>query len=451
MASDVLGFRSGDGGTYLTPASYASGLRPGNDAHPAAGEDEDALINAHKPLTGVVLCCTAIPPETRSALAEAATPLGATHALDLTAAVTHLLVGHWDTAKYAFVARARPDVRALSPDFVDAAREKWMSGADHVDVAALERSHAYPTFGGVRVCVTGFGDAEERRGIEARVCAAGGEYTGDLTREVTHLIAAKPEGAKYAAARQWKTHIVVLRWLEESLKRGMVLEAARYDPLLPPEEIGRGAWIRPSVAELEPRKDGAKRKSESEGGPGPTRKLRRTASAKFSSQNENIWGEIVHGGVAKEQKRDAWEEQGAPGTSVSSDRQQVRVPQRSASTGSLLSKANTSEQSESGPPHKGGIFAGMTIYIHGFGEREVRLLTDTVVTFSNDDRTLFSPAISVLTVPRSPPIPPPSLQPTSLLLLRILRLLHASSFSSHIIGILPPFPSPSPPSNHRHL
>lgn len=83
--------------------------------------------------------------------------MGATIKLDLTSDVTHLIVGSLDSAKYRYVAKSRDDVKVLSPAWVEALREVWVSG-DDVDVAALEKAHQMPTFFGLKICLTGFDD-----------------------------------------------------------------------------------------------------------------------------------------------------------------------------------------------------------------------------------------------------------------------------------------------------
>ena len=83
--------------------------------------------------------------------------MGAVHKLDLTSDVTHLIVGDTDTPKYKYVAKERPDVKCLLPEWVEAVRQSWMEGGD-TNVELLELEHRLPTFAGLRVCVTGFDD-----------------------------------------------------------------------------------------------------------------------------------------------------------------------------------------------------------------------------------------------------------------------------------------------------
>jgi len=83
--------------------------------------------------------------------------MGATHSLDLTSSVTHLLVGDIDTAKYKHVAKARPEVHVVKPEWIKAVRDAWVEG-DSVDVAALTEEYRLPTFYNLNICITGFED-----------------------------------------------------------------------------------------------------------------------------------------------------------------------------------------------------------------------------------------------------------------------------------------------------
>lgn len=121
--------------------------------------------------------------------------------------------------------------------------------------------------------------------------ANGAGYTGNLDKTCTHLVVSQPAGRKYLAARRWELHIVAKQWVEDSVKRGMILDEACYDPHLPAQDIGKGACTRTTLR----RKSLGKRLREAVEGQtdGGRRKLRKTASMKLSSQRENMWGEIL--------------------------------------------------------------------------------------------------------------------------------------------------------------
>jgi DNA replication regulator DPB11 len=88
--------------------------------------------------------------------------MGADHKYDLTSDVTHLVVGNTDTQKYKYVAKERPDVKIVLPEFIEAVREQWMQGGE-TDVAELEKKWRVKTLWGLQICLTGFDDGLSMR------------------------------------------------------------------------------------------------------------------------------------------------------------------------------------------------------------------------------------------------------------------------------------------------
>jgi DNA replication regulator DPB11 len=128
--------------------------------------------------------------------------------------------------------------------------------------------------------------------LQERIIAHGGDYRGDLTKNVTHLIANAPEGKKYQYAEQWQVRVVSLSWFKDCLDRGMVLEESLYHPTIPAAEQGKGAWNR----EAKPHVQLGKRARDEKPPQEAPRKLRRTASTKLGSQSDDLWGDIMGGG-----------------------------------------------------------------------------------------------------------------------------------------------------------
>lgn len=112
--------------------------------------DDDA-----QPLHGVVLCCTSIVQEQNHHLAEIGRQMGASLRYELTLDVTHLIVGKINTEKYKYIARARPEVKVVLPEWLEAVRQSWMDG-EGIDISALEKKFRCPTMHGLQICVTGF-------------------------------------------------------------------------------------------------------------------------------------------------------------------------------------------------------------------------------------------------------------------------------------------------------
>ncbi|KAI9737997.1 MAG: hypothetical protein M1834_009367 [Cirrosporium novae-zelandiae] len=340
------------------------------------------------PLQGVVLCCTSIVPEKRSELVFIAAQMGATHKLDLTSDVTHLLVGDTNTPKYKYVARQREDVKVLKPEWVEAVRQSWILGGE-TDVEKLEAEYRLPALEGCRISITGFSDLEFRQTIEATITESGGIYSGDLAKTATHLIACVAEGAKYRYANMWGLHIVSIEWLRDSLKRGMVLDEGAYNLDIPEEEKGKGAWVRRTVSTTTLGK--RPREASDSVGRSMTRKLRRTASVKLQSQNQSIWSDIVTGGSSKPtEHHDQWEEEeeDLKAKKVHTDSE----GEGDANTGSgamptapvwhedrIEDQVQGLESLVDSKP--GEIFYGKSFLLHGFTDRQTQVLRNSLESY----------------------------------------------------------------------
>ncbi|BCR89974.1 BRCT domain protein [Aspergillus chevalieri] len=333
---------------------------------------EKATSNKEHPLVGVVLCLTSVLPEQRTELATIASQMGAIHKFDLTSDVTHLLVGETNTPKYKFVARERPDVKVLKPEWIQALRESWMQGGD-TDLRTLEEQYKLPTFSGLSICITGFEDMALRNYLEDTATAHGAEFRKDLTKSVTHLVSRNTEGQKYKFATQWNIKVVTMKWFNDSIERGMVLEETLYHPLLPAEQQGAGAWNR-SIPTFKKTSS-----AETVSNPRP-RKLRRMASAKLEHQNENIWGDIVGTGFeGSDPKKPKTNQQSSGGSAPAKNRP---VLQEAKSFASATTFADATE-AQPGPrkqspeaaanSHK-GFLHDCYFFIFGFSSKQTSVL-----------------------------------------------------------------------------
>ncbi|OAR01687.1 hypothetical protein LLEC1_02200 [Akanthomyces lecanii] len=323
--------------------------------------DDDYSLDPTKPLLGIVVCCTSIPTEQRTDIDQKVGELGGVHKYDLTPDVTHLIVGDYDTPKYRHVARERPDVRAMDAAWMDEIAELWRSDRA-INVRQLDEKYKLrpldkcgrephaedkptPEQDSLLVCLTGFGDQRDQ--IAERITANGARYTGDLTRKCTHLIVSAPEGKKFTAARAWGVRTVTLAWLDQSIERGMILDEAKFDPLLPPEEQGVDAWVKKDA-----RRRSSGKRSRSSGSTAPedgVRKLRKTASMKLSTQRNNLWDNILGRSDSKEY---------------------------SFSEGRAEAPSAVPEQPALVQPD--GIFANCIFFIHGFRSQQTDILRQTI-------------------------------------------------------------------------
>ncbi|KAL9617493.1 MAG: hypothetical protein Q9160_007704 [Pyrenula sp. 1 TL-2023] len=320
-------------------------------------------------------------------LANIVTELGGKFYLDLTADVTHLLVAQISTPKYKYVAREREDVQVVQPSFVFAVRDAWRSG-EAFEMEALEEAHRLKTFSGSTICVTGFDDcmlllldsffADDqvtfRTQLQETIEVHGGAYKGDLTKTVTHLIAKAPDGKKYQFAQQWGIKTVSLKWLKDSLDRGLILEESLYHPTTPFEEQGKGAWNR----RADDQSHLGKRPREQDIAVEAPRKLRRTASARLGSQTNALWGDIVG---AEDPETEATNNDRLRQTKSMSDMSVLLQQSKSFATDTTMTNQERSmvEPPEQAAPMRGdGLMANCAFLIHGFNEKQNGILHNTL-------------------------------------------------------------------------
>ena len=225
--------------------------------------------------------------------------------------------------------------------------------------------------------------------IEEKVKANGGEYVGDLSKKVTHLITYKPEGKKYKAAINWGIRAVSIEWLHDSVERGMILNEDCYDPTLPREERGVGAWTRKEVRRDTTGKrlrDDATAAVAAQG----RRKLRKTASMKLISQNESLWGDILNQQSSANQSKVelGGGRSSLDGSHVAADESMVSVHEEPTQKVETVPTIKDSERSDAG----GGIFASCRFFVHEFTPARAEIVRDHLI--SNGGR--ISPSIEDL-------------------------------------------------------
>ena len=209
-----------------------------------------------------------------------------------------------------------------------------------------------------------------RRNLEDLINDNGGEYRGNLTRDITHLIAKEPSGNKYSYAGQWHIKTVSIEWMQDSLARGMILDETSYSLLLPPSERGRTAWLRKTASTTSL----GKRPRESGLGKQNSRKLRRTASAKLGSESSGIWSNIVGETINQEcVQPDKWQDGVEGAAPVKTECGSADIAQTSGEQ--RFQHENASRPSAGHDPHrvvrKAGLFEGKSFIIHGYGEKKV--------------------------------------------------------------------------------
>ncbi|KAI1263204.1 BRCT domain-containing protein [Xylariaceae sp. FL1019] len=102
-----------------------------------------------------------------------------------------------------------------------------------------EPREGIPGFRDLRICVSNYG-GEARIYLENLVKSAGAEFTKNMKNDNTHLITARDNSEKCAAARDWNVHMVNHLWIEESYARceAQSLTIAKYTHFPPRTNLG---------------------------------------------------------------------------------------------------------------------------------------------------------------------------------------------------------------------
>lgn len=184
--------------------------------------------------------------------------------------------------------------------------------------------------------------------------------------------------------------IVSLEWFEQSLERGMVLDEALYNPTIPVEERGQGAWDRSEV----PSPGLGKRARESEPSQALNpfrRKLRRSASTKMGSQSEALWAGITAVNLERHQDEgDEWTEEALPKQDTPREHTPTTHLEDPAAPEYDASRAADPAYEPRQPPlalttdnTTDGIFDGRIVFPHGFDADKVIESTLHVLNSAN--------------------------------------------------------------------
>lgn len=156
----------------------------------------------------------------------------------------------------------------------------------------------------------------------------------------------------------------------------MVLDEARYDPLLSAEEQGVGAWNR-SHPEAP-----SKREKPTDFANTRTRKLRRVASSKLGNQNEGIWGDIMGGGFETAERNPSISITSRAGDNAVDEETQATPNDEYFGNGNPLDQESTQPPAEQLLKEMNGFLQGCYFFIHGFSSKQVSCL-DPSLTNSN--------------------------------------------------------------------
>ncbi|XP_042507747.1 DNA topoisomerase 2-binding protein 1-A-like isoform X2 [Macadamia integrifolia] len=138
--------------------------------------------------------------------------------------------------------RASIDVNFVVVKNVLAAKYKWASNVLKKPTVSInwlnqcwnehrvvpQEPYRVAPFFGLTICATRI-PADERKVLEKLIIQNGGNYSADLTKNCTHLVADAPEGDKYKVARKWgHIHIVTRKWVDQSIARSECMSEESY-------------------------------------------------------------------------------------------------------------------------------------------------------------------------------------------------------------------------------
>jgi len=159
---------------------------------------------------------------------------------------------------------------------------------------------------------------------------------------------------------------VSIKWLEDSLQRRMVLDEKLYDPLLPVEQQGQGAFVREPVHRTSPSK---RSRDENEGAreDAARRKLRRTASTRLNSQSQVVWAGISLPEHETTEQEPAWTDAAKLSKEPRNALRRVQSEvDDSFVDGSRTQSVNTVEERPAEQRiETHGLFSGWTCLLHG--------------------------------------------------------------------------------------
>jgi len=180
--------------------------------------------------------------------------------------------------------------------------------------------------------------------------------------------------------------IVSLEWLEQSLERGMALEESLYNPTMPVEERGQGAWDRRQP--MSPVMGKRTRDAEPSQALNPfRRKLRRSASTKLGSQSDALWAGITAPSFERPIDEDEWTEDILAKQQSTRASTRTHTPVSPGRDASILAHGELAESKPRDPAYAqqsplplqpdndsgyNGIFQGRLICPHGFDAEKVQ-------------------------------------------------------------------------------
>ncbi|KAK9390237.1 hypothetical protein V1515DRAFT_589644 [Lipomyces mesembrius] len=340
-------------------------------------------MSATRPLSGFNICCTGVESELRIEILSKSRKMGATHSLDLTSCVTHMIVSSSDTPKYEYAIMKRPDVIFLTTEFVPQLYERWIAGDDIEIDKSIKEYGERRIFEGLTISLSNVVEPERTKYIKA-INENGGKYQSTLVSGTKLLVIDRPEGQKYKFALQRKIKFVHTMWLEACIKRGAHVKFSYF-------ELDVGDDLRRANLEMLPRKVAVQMSNDSKENKRnfnaqimratsevrtgrPISRVQRTRSdSAWNSIMDGVGPDFISGVTDSVQSNDI-----APFEVLRED--MVDQLEKTSNQPITDDEANSEER----------LFENMVFFLHGFNEEKVRRSQPFIL--QRGGRIVFSPA-----------------------------------------------------------
>jgi hypothetical protein len=205
---------------------------------PVALENVGPLIIYSRIMEGIEICTTRLRREKREDVKKMIQYMGGTHRDEITGSTQLLLAGKVGSVKYQIAVNR--NIPILDPT--------WILKCWDTQTLVDYRNYILPPFAGLLICVTGL-SSSTRDEIQRLTKAYGGDYTPNLSRKVTHLIAEKPTGIKYRYALEWGIFCVSMEWFFDSINFQVCADERHY--FLPLDEETKDDVLSPTPTPID--------------------------------------------------------------------------------------------------------------------------------------------------------------------------------------------------------
>ncbi|XP_037421757.1 DNA topoisomerase 2-binding protein 1-A-like [Triticum dicoccoides] len=170
-------------------------------------------------MDGVTILCSGFEKDQRARIEQLVTAMGGLLQTKVSMDVNFVVAKDVSAAKYKWA------VNSLKKPIVNM---NWLEQCWIEHRVVPHEPYRILPFTGLNICITKL-DADKRKELMEIIEQNGGQYSANLTKKCTHLVANEPGGDKYLVAKKWgNIHIVDRRWVDQSVARRAYLDESAY-------------------------------------------------------------------------------------------------------------------------------------------------------------------------------------------------------------------------------